>query len=173
MSIAFGIGAISGVLAVMVVVLIKKKINPKKNEYDERQVAARGTAFRAGFVTFVICELSVFIAELVLNKPLLFIAPGFLSIIIVLVSTLVFVEVSIFKDAYFTPDKPFSKRWFILMLFFGLLAIAQFIHQDEAWYKYMNLACGIFILSIMASIIIKLLISKKAEKDDELSSSDE
>lgn len=173
MSFTFGIGAVAGVLSVMVVVLIMKKTKNKKCEYDERQIAARRTAFKAGFITFVLCELTVFLTEIAIEEPLVIIVPGFLSILIILISALVFVEVSIFSDAYFTPNNPCSKKWVITMIIIGIIAIIQFIRQDEAWYKYMNLSCGSFILLIMASVGIKALISKRAGKSEEDESDDE
>ena len=178
MSFTFGIGAVAGVLSVMVVVLIMKKTKNKKCEYDERQIAARRTAFKAGFITFVLCELTVFLTEIAIEEPLVIIVPGrgivlLLLSIIILISALVFVEVSIFSDAYFTPNNPCSKKWVITMIIIGIIAIIQFIRQDEAWYKYMNLSCGSFILLIMASVGIKALISKRTSKSEEDESDDE
>ena len=164
MSLSFGIGAVAGVLAVMAVIIIMKKKNCKKCEYDERQIAARRNAFKAGFITFVLCELAVFLTESILKQPLLILFPGFLSILIILISALVFVEAAIFSDAYFTPDNPCSKKWVFTMIIIGSIEIIQFIRQEEIWYKYINLACGSFIFLIMAGIGIKTLISKKAEK---------
>lgn len=167
MTLSFGIGMVAGLFAVFVVLAVMKKKKPQKCEYDERQIAARRTAFKAGFITFVICELVVLFAEIILQEALVIITPGFLNLLIILISCFVFVEVSIFSDAYFTPNSPCSKRWIITMTLLGILGIIQAVRKNEDWYKFINLASGIFILLIVASIGIKQIVSKKFEKSEE------
>ena len=164
MSIWFGIGLVCGLATVAIILAILKKANKGKCEYDERQVAARGRAYKGGFTTFAMAELVVFIAEMFMEKPLVIGAPGVLSILIILISCFVFVEIAIFSDAYFSPNKPFPKAWFIIMILLGISMIIRFFLENDAWYRIINLAAGIFVLTVMASIILKLLISKKSEK---------
>ena len=166
MTVSFGIGLVCGLIAVFVVLSVMKKKKPQKCEYDERQISARRTAFKAGFITFVICELAVFLTETITEEALVIVTPGFLSILIVLISALVFVEVSIFSDAYFTPNNPCSKSWVITMALLGIIGIIQFLRQNDAWYRYFNLACGCFILSCLVSIGIKSLISKRTDESE-------
>ena len=93
--------------------------------------------------------------------------PGVLSIIILLLGLLVFVEVSIFLDAYFAPNKPMPKAWYVIMTLLGSLLIVKFFLDNDYWYRYMNLACGIFVMIIMVSLLVKKLISRKAEKEED------
>ena len=113
--------------------------------------------------------LVVFIIEIFTGEPLVIGVPGTLSIIIVLLSTLVFLEVSIFMDAYFSPGKPMRKSWWIIMTLLGISFIIKFFLDNDFWYQLMNLAAGCFIVIVMLSILVKQLISRKAEKevDDE------
>ena len=53
------------------------------------------------------------------------------------------------------------------MTLLGILGIIQAIRKNEDWYKFINLASGIFILLIVASIGIKQIVSKKLEKSEE------
>ena len=165
MSITFGIGLVVGLLAVLVTVVILKKQN--KNKYDERQVAARGKAFAGGFMTFLFSEVVVFTIEIFTGEPLVIGVPGVLSVIIMLLAALVFVEVSIFMDAYFQPNKKMPKIWYISTTLLGIIFIIQALRDNDYWYRYINLAAGIFVLIIMTSLLVKKLISKKAEKEDE------
>ncbi len=166
MSLSFAIGFTVGVILVAVVCVIVKLKN-KKCEYDERQVAMRGLAFKAGFITFILCESVVFFAEIFKSEALVLFEPGVLSFLIILVSLLVFILVAIFKDAYFSPNKPMSKRWYIIMIFLGILSLLRGFTADELWYKVFNLGAGGFVMFVMIAIAIKILISKKAEEYEE------
>ena len=167
MTLAWGLGFVVGLVLVAIVVLIIKKASKKKCEYDERQIAARGKAFCGGFATFICSELVVFIIEIFTGEPLVIGVPGVLSIIILLLALLVFVEVSIFLDAYFAPNKKMPKAWYIITTLLGIILIIKFFLDNDYWYRYMNLACGIFVIIIMATLLVKKLISKKAEKEDD------
>lgn len=167
MSIYFGVGLACGLLTVVIVLAILKKKNKDSCEYDERQIAARGRAYKGAFATFIMSELVVFIAEIIMERPLVIGHPGVLSILIILISCFVFVVIAIFNDAYFSPNKPFPKVWFGAMILFGIVMIVRYFLENDSWNRIINLATGIFILSIMFSIIIKLLISKKADKAED------
>ena len=70
-------------------------------------------------------------------------------------------------------DQAVPKAWFIIMVFLGIIMIARYFLENDAWYRIINLATGIFILTVMASIIVKLLISKRTSKSEEDESDDE
>ena len=167
MSSYFGLGFVIGLALVAIVTLIVKKTSKKKCEYDERQIAARGKAFAGAFATFLSSECVVFLVEMFTGEPLVIGVPGILSIIIILLALLVFVEVSIFLDAYFAPNKPMPKAWYVIMTLLGSLLIVKFFLDNDYWYRYMNLACGIFVMIIMVSLLVKKLISRKAEKEED------
>ena len=167
MSSARSIGFVVGILAGLVLLLILKKFSGRKCNYDERQLVARGLAFKAGFVTFVICELAVFFVELFLEKPLDFLPPGILSIVICMTALLVFLEVAIFKDAYFSQDRPFSLRWCAIMLFLAAVYIARFVFAHDGWESLFHLMAGIFIAVVMLSIFVKHIVSRRSEEEGE------
>lgn len=167
MSLAWGIGFVAGLLIATIALVIYKKCKKGKCEYDERQVAARGRAFAGGFTTFVFSELVVFIFEMFTGEPLVIGVPGTLSVIIILLSTLVFLEVSIFSDAYFTPGKPMKKSWWVIMTLLGLTFIIRFFLDNDYWFQLVNLAAGCFIEIVMMSILVKQLISRKADKEED------
>ena len=166
MSLPFAIGFTVGIAMVAVVLFIAKRKNTKC-EYDERQIAMRGLAYKAGFITFILCEVAVFFAEILMSKPLVLFESGVLSLSIILFSLLVFVIVAIFKDAYFSPNKPMSKRWFIVMVLLGIVTLLRGLTKGDVWFKVLNLEVGGFVLIIMLCIVIKMLISKRADVYEE------
>lgn len=167
MPVAFGIGLVCGLLVVIIAIVLYKKKKNGKCGYDERQVAARGRAFTGGFTTFVFAELVVFFIEIFTEKPFVIVAPGMLSLIIILLSCLVFVEVSIFSDAYFSPNKPMPKSWYVIMTLLGISFLVKFFLDNDDWFRYVNLAAGSFVIIVMLSFLVKKLISKKEETEEE------
>ena len=165
MNMWFGIGLGAGLLVAAIVLTLMKK-SGKQCDYDERQVAVRGKAFKAGFITFAILEFCVFLIELITEAPFMLFAPGIASIVIIIVSFLVFLEIAIFGDAYFSPNKPLSKSWCLVMLLFGVVTVVRGLTAEDLWGKCMNLSLGAFFIVVMVSILIKAMITKKAlEKD--------
>ena len=159
----FGIGLLIGLvvaIGILIVFTVGKK-NCKK--FDERQIAARGKAYRAGFVTVALCELVVFFIELFTKEPLVLFAPGVLQIYILLVGLLVFIEYAIFSDAYFNVGERFNIKWCIIMLLLGAVYILQSLRSDQEVFMYYTFSAGIFIEIVIISILIKHAIDKKRE----------
>ena len=165
MRLYWGIGFGVGLLIAAIALGLRKKLG-KPCEYDERQVAVRGKAFQAGFVTIVICEFCVFLTEIITETPFMIAAPGVSNMIIMLIGFLVMLEISIFEDAYFTPGKPVSIKWCIVMLLFGLTMLVRGFTSDDLWNKFMSFSFGTFFIIVMISIIIKAAITKKAVEND-------
>jgi hypothetical protein len=162
MTLGMGIG-IGFALVVGLIIWIVAKVSSKNCKYDERQIAAQGKAYKAGFVTFIGWELVEFFIELFTGEPLMPFEPGTLKVIEMLVCILVYLEVSIFTDAYFPAGKPFNKAWCFIMIFLGATYFLQFFTAKNKSEKVSVLAVGIFIVITMVSIIIKQIINKKAE----------
>ena len=159
-----GIGLLIGVVIGVVILFISKKVN-KNQKFDERQLAARGNAYKAGFMTFVICELVIFFIELFTEEPLIIYKAGNLQILVTLLSVLVFLEYSIFADAYYYATQKFSLSWCIIMIFLGGTYILQFILAEEKESKLLIFAAGIMIIIAMISLIIKQALNKKEDSE--------
>ena len=155
-----GIGLFIGLAIGAVILFVSKKIN-KNQKYDERQLAARGNAYKAGFITFVICELVIFFVELFTEQPLVLYKAGNLQMLVTLFSALVFVEYSIFADAYYYATQKFSLSWCIIMLLLGGTYVLQFILAEEKQSKVLILGAGVMIIVAMISLIIKQALNKK------------
>ena len=162
MTLAMGIGLGCGLL-VGLLIWIVAKVSNKDCKYDERQIAAQGKAYKAGFVTFIAWEIVEFFIELFTGEPVMPFSPGTLKVIEMLVCLLVYLEYSIFTDAYFPTGKPFKLSWCIIMLLLAATYYLQFFMSENKSEKIMVLAVGIFITIAMASIIIKQVINKKSD----------
>ena len=162
MTLAMGIG-LGCALLVGLLIWIVSKVSNKNCKYDERQIAAQGKAYKAGFCTFIAWEIVEFFIELFTGEPLMPFSPGTLKVIEMLVCLLVYLEYSIFTDAYFPTGKPFKKSWCLIMLLLAATYYLQFFTSSNKSEKIMILAVGIFITIAMASIIIKQIINNKAD----------
>ena len=162
MTLAMGIG-LGCALLVGLLIWIVAKVSNKNCKYDERQIAAQGKAYKAGFVTFIAWEIVEFFIELFTGEPIMPFTPGTLIAIEMLVCLLVYLEYSIFTDAYFPTGKPFKKSWCIIMLLLAATYYLQFFMSENKNEKVMILAVAIFMTIVMVSIIIKQVINNKAE----------
>ena len=165
MSFWMGIGVLCGVAVGLLIWFVFNKAN-KNAKYDERQVAARGRAYKAGFVTFVFCEVVIFFIELFTEVPLVLFTPGTLQMIVTLLSMLVFVEFSIFSDAYYAATQKFSMSWCIIMLLLAASYVLKFILAEDKGNNVLMLSAGIMIIIAMVSLIVKQKLDKK-EQDSE------
>ncbi|MCR4899800.1 MAG: hypothetical protein K5907_03180 [Treponema sp.] len=159
----FGIGVMIALAVGLIVWVVLKATKKDCKKYDERQIVARGKAYRAGFVAFVICEIAVFFIELFTEKPLVLFGPGILQILILFVCLLVFVEYAIFSDAYYSVGQAFNIKWCIIMMLLGAVFIFQFLRSKDDWFKSYTFIAGIFIEIAIISIIIKHAINKKRD----------
>ena len=165
MTLAMGIG-LGCALLVGLVIWIVAKVSNKDCKYDERQIAAQGKAYKAGFVAFIAWEIVEFFIELFTGEPIMPFSPGSLKAIEMLVCLLVYLEYSIFTDAYFPAGKPFKKSWCIVMLLLAVTYYLQFFTSSNKNEKVMILAVAIFITIAMVSLIIKQIINKKTEEKE-------
>ena len=165
MTLAMGIG-LGFALLVGLFIWIVCKVSNKNSKYDERQIAAQGKAYKAGFVAFIAWELVEFFIELFTGEPIMPFSPGSLKAIEMLVCLLVYLEYSIFTDAYFPAGKPFKKSWCIVMLLLAVTYYLQFFTSSNKNEKVMILAVAIFITIAMVSLIIKQIINKKTEEKE-------
>lgn len=171
MSIYHVLGFLFAILSVVIVIAVLKKKKLTKS-YDERQIASRGKAFRAGFVAFLVCESGLFIAETLLEKEIDIFSPGVLHLLVVIVAAIVFVVVSIFRDAYFPVGQKVSRRYFfslgmIIVLWTLLLLKGKWIDENgKLGMNVLLLAMIVLAVSILVSVIIRnLMIKSESEKD--------
>jgi hypothetical protein len=165
------LGFCCGFIAIVIVTLIIANIKKKKNtytEYDERQILARGKAYKSAFLVLVgyiiacalVNVLEINWAELSVQM--------FIGLFL---STAVFVGVSIFNDAYFTSNKGRKS----LLGSLGFVAGAEclgiafdnktFVTNGIANLDIIPIIVMIWAISIFVMVVIKTIIDKKAVEE--------
>lgn len=167
----WALGFCCGFIAIFIVMLIIANIKKKKNtytEYDERQVLARGKAYKSAFFVLIgyiiacalINVLEINWAELSVQM--------FIGLFL---STAVFVGISIFNDAYFTSNKGRKSLLFALALVAVIEYLAVIFNDNAFITNGMANLCIIPILvivwaiSIFVMLVIKTIIDKKAVEE--------
>ena len=118
-------GALAGIGIVLLVFLIRKLTGKTQNRFDERQIAARGVAYKWGFFSMMIYETAY---SLLLALGIRF-ADGIIGPILgIFVGLTAFGTVAAAKDAYTALDETPRSRWIwpvlgVLWLFIGIMKV--------------------------------------------------
>ncbi|HBM99091.1 MAG TPA: hypothetical protein DD413_06660 [Ruminococcus sp.] len=165
MSTAFYIGFIVGILIVAIVSLISIK-RKCRGQYDERQKAIQGVAYKFGFFAmFAYFIINGFIC-MEIGEWLPIIDMNFIGLCFGIVC---FAGYAIFNDAYLSLNsKPFK-----FSLFISFVAIINYVcffinvmDGDTPEAFLLNLICAVFLTVICFMIIIKVIIDKHNEKKE-------
>lgn len=171
----YALGAAAGFIAVVVVTviiaLIIKKVTGKKAEYDERQLAIRGKAYKVGCLTYVI----LLAASMILHSNFDFtVMPFYLEqTLILLVGLGTFICYAIWNDAYFCVNQK-KKQWTLAILLASAANFAIFFKTRENWFtpeglmnsSWTNLFVAVLTLVIALNVCLKNFADKKAEKGE-------
>lgn len=162
-----GIGSAAVVIAVMAAV--RKKQGRPKPEYDERQMAARGVAYRWAFLTLML-SLAVNTGVEAIWGP--WAKPGVSAWMLIFLSVGVFVVVCVRRDAYFAvAQNPRTYLWL-----FGAVVVLQipniiitlrsggFVEDGLLTWDALSPASGALFLVLTVCAIIRL---RRQREDDE------
>ncbi|MBQ8924481.1 MAG: hypothetical protein IJ053_06765 [Lachnospiraceae bacterium] len=165
------IGFVVGFLLVLFVcgifILARKKAIGK-GEYDERQELVRGRGYKLGFFTFAICNMVILCLSD--GDHVMYIDVDAAMIISVLISTVVFAVYCIINDGYFgLVEKPLSS--ILVLLGIGIMNFAIGFANRSEWvvdgrlkFPIVSLACGIAMLVVSVTGLIKLGLNKREEE---------
>lgn len=175
---AFVFGFVFGLAIVAFAAWILGKFFLKKSfvaEYDERQNAARGTAFKYGFYTMLAGNMAVYVYHLFSDNTYL-LDPVYTDIILVILGLLVYASVSIWKNAYVGINQT-VKRSVWLLLGIGVMNIGIGVmnsnlsskHVMSISYYGINFALGTLLVVICIEMLIKnrLDSAREEEADDD------
>lgn len=171
----YALGAAAGFIAVVVVTviiaLIIKKVTGKKAEYDERQLAIRGKAYKVGCLTYVI----LLAASMILHSNFDFaVMPFYLEQTLILLAGLgTFICYAIWNDAYFCVNQK-KRQWTLAILLASAANFAIFVKTRENWFtpeglmnsSWTNLFVAVLTLVIALNVCLKIFADKKAEKGE-------
>lgn len=162
-----GIGSAAVVIAVMAAV--RKKQGRPKPEYDERQMAARGVAYRWAFLTLML-SLAVNTGVEAIWGP--WAKPGVSAWMLIFLSIGVFIVACVRKDAYFAmAQDPKASLWL-----FGAVVVLQipniiitlrsggFVEDGLLTWDALSPASGALFLVLTVCAIVRL---RRQREDDE------
>lgn len=162
-----GIGSAAVVIAVMAAA--RKKQGRPKPEYDERQMAARGVAYRWAFLTLML-SLAVNTCVEAIWGP--WAKPGVSAWMLIFLSIGVFIVACVRKDAYFAvAQNPRTYLWL-----FGAVVVLQipniiitlrsggFVEDGLLTWDALSSASGALFLVLTVCAIVRL---RRQREDDE------
>lgn len=162
-----GIGSAAVVIAVMAAV--RKKQGRPKPEYDERQMAARGVAYRWAFLTLML-SLAVNTGVEAIWGP--WAKPGVSAWMLIFLSIGVFIVACVRRDAYFAmAQDPKASLWL-----FGAVVVLQipniiitlrsggFVEDGLLTWDALSPASGALFLVLTVCAIVRL---RRQREDDE------
>ena len=170
-SLGFATGFIAVVVVTVIIALIIKKITGKKAEYDERQLAIRGKAYKVGCMTYAI----LLAASVILHSNFeLAVMPFYLEQTLILLAGLgTFICFAIWNDAYFCVNQK-KKQWTLAIMLASAANFAIFFNTRENWFtpegimnsSWNNLFVSVFTLIIALNVCLKMLADKRLEKEE-------
>lgn len=166
MSTYYIIGFCVGFLAVAIIcfIFVKKKC---KGQYDERQKAIQGVAYKFGFFAMIFYFLiNGFVCTEIGNwLPVLH-----MNFIGVCVGIACYAGYAIFNDAYISLNtKPF--KTLLPLAFVSVINYIGFLvrlGKDDSYFYtcLLNLICAILLTAVCVMLIIKIIIDKSREKKE-------
>ena len=145
----------------------------KLKEYDERQLAIRGRGYSYAYFTVIILSILYVSTKNIISVP---ISSELISVIILLISVIVFITYTIFNDAYGSYKYNNYKKLFILYIIMFLLNLVYLrssivnhtlIKNGVFLFREgMDLVLSIFFLILILNLVIKLLVDR-CKKDEE------
>lgn len=157
------IGAIFGLLLVVVLLKITKTNGKIKCEYDERQEALRGRGFKYGFFTMMFCNMIYSFLWIGFGQMLIDI--GAFLILTVVLGAGVYANYCIWNDCYFSLNENRNRLMVVFggiggfNLSFGLanLFSGKAIENGMLNYRSINLFCGLLFVEIFFALWLRHL----------------
>ncbi|MCF0123147.1 MAG: hypothetical protein HUJ67_03445 [Ruminiclostridium sp.] len=153
--IVIGLAVAFAALFFLLLLVVRKKQLIIKAEYDERQVAARGKAFRAGFFAMVLyfgvlMVVSIFGLELTVKYTVPVIFGG------IIFGTAVFAVMAVIHDAYFQLHEKKSQQYTLILMTVANIAsgLTNYFSEESSVVFFLNFLCaGLGIVILAASLL--------------------
>lgn len=162
-NVGVGAGILCGVLLLAVMVFVKKKKGI--HEFDERQIAARGKSFKYGFFAFLIYFSCFAVFQEVTGEGFIDDFTGMLIGICMAVT--VFAANAIWNGAYLSLQENVKKYIIIFSstAALNLLLCLKFVIHRQSPVPYItNLVCGIMLLLLVLTLVLKNYKDRKQEE---------
>lgn len=140
----------------------------RSRQYDERQILARGKAYKCGFLALCICLLMTMMAESVFKLDMSYVGASaclFVGLCVVAVY-------SIWHDAFFSMRQKPGLYLLLCLLIVGCNGIAPVTHYLEGErlaeilhsVVCLNITCALCFLVVGVTILLKMLLQEKGEE---------
>lgn len=162
---AWALGCCGGIAVALLVLLairfVKTKILKQQTcEYDERQIAVRGKAYKTGFIT--LCAFEFFSIVIKSLCEITILPPAFWHMIALFVAFEAFIVSCIRHDAYFTPNHRNSIGLSVSFVLLGGINLALFIIDGGFTTvngvlkpSFINFCSALFLFTIVINVFIK------------------
>ena len=162
------------VLTVIIIANVIKKQKKIKDEYDERQLLARNTAYKYAFFTLLFYN---FVCVILSAAEIKWAETAVQIFIGICLSTFVFIALCILRDAYFT-QKSRTMNSFLFFSFFltfvAVMNIIKIVSSGEGFVSDLGLnpnvipfCYGIMFFGSGIVTVIKKIINNKQAVEDE------
>ncbi|MBR3306986.1 MAG: hypothetical protein IKI75_07025 [Lachnospiraceae bacterium] len=165
------VGIAVGLILVVIVLKAINKDGAVKTKYDERQLVARGNAYRYGFFSTIICCAILLVLDMDgdISSKL-----GYVSFFIpVMAGLIVQISYSIFSDAYVGQNTNMTKFIVIMTaisvfnLLVGLIPLVrgELLSEGKLTGPFINLTVGLLFIIVAAELLVKKAIDSREERD--------
>lgn len=174
-SISYVAGMIAGILAVVVAGklfrhFIRQKAGANACEYDERQLAAQGSAYKWAYLTLLGCLVLGGLTELLVGQSLTTLLP--FGMLCMWISICVYVSLCVFRDAYRVPALRF--RTLAIVFFAGgavnlisaLTSGLPLVTEGRLDTGFVNLCTGVATLYLGVMMLVGEARERREREDE-------
>lgn len=172
MILGIGTGVVVGLLLVAIILRLTKTDGSMRCKYDERQMLARGKAFKYAFFTLVLCD-AAYAFGFAIEPMVLVMDVSAYMIAAILFSALIYVSYCIWNDAYFSLNENRGR----MTIIFGILGLLNLvlgirslmdgrgIEDGKLNVNACNLFVGITFVGVFLVMGIKWLNSRESDEE--------
>ena len=171
--IGVGVGALCGlVLVALLFRMLKKKYRVDVREYDERQILARGRAYKYGFIVMLIL---VVLERLAHEAGFVLLDSIQGTTALCLIGLFVFVVSCIWQEAYLTLHETPKMTYILLAIGGGLNLLSAgiswvqrepLLQDGRLYFGSLSLMVAIFVFAILAVFALKQRQLRRGESEE-------
>lgn len=167
-SIIWIFGIVVGIAIALAVIKAFNKDHKVRTKYDERQLRARGDAYRYGFFATIFACALFMILDTAGMLGIFGYSTYFIAILIGIITQFTY---AIFHDAYIGLNTN-MKKYLIFMAFVGAINLAagiipmvhgEFMEDGHFGTSFISLLCGGMFLILAGELAVKKMLDKKAD----------
>ena len=147
--------------------------------FDERQMAARGKAYKSGFIAMIVALIAYFLYDDLFPKSLIRLEASLVVFITLILGLTVFISIAIWHDAYTYAEKEQHNLGFgityilmaVLCVFVvktGFPSNVKFIENGEVVYQRAYTQLGMLVVyGVIGGAFVAKAIANRFDREDE------